>query len=245
MVAAKFFPVDDPDGSYPLCERDYFARLDLICGQCDKALRGSYITACSKLKPLAEASFSSLLIFRKSFAVSLDKKFHVEHFTCSACATVFGPQDSYYEHDDQVCEWHSPAQHHLSLGLIRRLFPDCHFHYSTRFATKCVGCANAILKQFVEINRNQKDECWHPECYMIHKASPCQVGDRGRYADARLPTSILVLECQAHFQIQGHSSQLHRSFNGVYARRCGRRARRAQGDCRNSTSQTASNGRTS
>lgn len=47
MVAAKFFPVDDPDGSYPLCERDYFARLDLICGKCDKALRGSYITACS------------------------------------------------------------------------------------------------------------------------------------------------------------------------------------------------------
>lgn len=51
------------------------------------------------------------------------------------------------------------------------VFLDCHFHYSTRFATKCVGCANAILKQFVEINRNQKDECWHPECYMIHKAS--------------------------------------------------------------------------
>ncbi|KAJ9104024.1 hypothetical protein QFC19_004158 [Naganishia cerealis] len=24
-------------------------------------------------------------------------------------------------------------------------------------------------RQFVEINRNQKDECWHPECYMIHK----------------------------------------------------------------------------
>lgn len=48
-------------------------------------------------------------------------------------------------------------------------FLDCHFHYSTRFAVKCVGCANAILKQFVEINRNQTDECWHPECYMIHK----------------------------------------------------------------------------
>lgn len=47
IVAAKFFPVDDADGtSYPLCERDYFARLDLICGKCDKALRGSYITAC-------------------------------------------------------------------------------------------------------------------------------------------------------------------------------------------------------
>jgi hypothetical protein len=45
----------------------------------------------------------------------------------------------------------------------------CHYHYSTRFATKCAGCSSAILKQFVEINRNNRDECWHPECYMINK----------------------------------------------------------------------------
>lgn len=77
------------------------------------------------------------------------KKYHVEHFTCSVCPTLFGPQDSYYEHEANVY---------------------CHFHYSTRFATKCVGCGIAILKQFVEINRNMRDECWHPECYMIHKA---------------------------------------------------------------------------
>jgi hypothetical protein len=49
------------------------------------------------------------------------------------------------------------------------LMTDCHFHYSTRFAVKCVGCETAILKQFVEMNRNGKDECWHPECYMISK----------------------------------------------------------------------------
>jgi hypothetical protein len=77
-----------------------------------------------------------------------DKKYHVEHFTCSVCPTLFGPQDSYYEHENDVY---------------------CHYHYSTRFATKCVGCSSAILKQFVEINRNSRDECWHPECYMIHK----------------------------------------------------------------------------
>lgn len=69
-------------------------------------------------------------------------KFHVEHFTCSVCPTVFGPQDSYYEHDGRVF---------------------CHFHYSTRFAVKCTGCRTAILKQFVEINRNSTDEHWHPE----------------------------------------------------------------------------------
>lgn len=125
-MAAKFFPVDGPGGrQYPLCETDYFRRLSLICAKCGAALRGSYITA-------------------------LDMKFHVEHFTCSVCPTVFGPQDSYYEHAGQVY---------------------CHFHYSTRFAVKCTGCKTAILKQFVEINRNNVDEHWHPECYMIHKVS--------------------------------------------------------------------------
>lgn len=46
VVAQKFFPVEEPDGMFPLCERDYFARLDLICAKCDQALRSSYITAC-------------------------------------------------------------------------------------------------------------------------------------------------------------------------------------------------------
>ncbi|KAF5355304.1 hypothetical protein D9758_005981 [Tetrapyrgos nigripes] len=107
VVASKFFPIDSPEGKQqPLCERDYFRRLNLICAKCGMALRGSYITACNK-------------------------KFHVEHFTCSLCPTLFGPQDSYYEHEGDVY---------------------CHFHYSTRFATK-----------------NMRDECWHPECYMINK----------------------------------------------------------------------------
>lgn len=172
MVAAKFFPVDDPDGSYPLCERDYFARLDLICGQCDKALRGSYITACSK--SIVSVGDQLEIQITKTCLGKLDKKFHVEHFTCSACATVFGPQDSYYEHDDQVCKLRRDCFFFFFDKLtLSHSTIDCHFHYSTRFATKCVGCANAILKQFVEINRNQKDECWHPECYMIHKVSWC------------------------------------------------------------------------
>ncbi|ORZ34596.1 hypothetical protein BCR44DRAFT_1436028 [Catenaria anguillulae PL171] len=62
IVAAKFFPItDDTTGrSHPLCERDYFARLDLLCAKCGGALRGSYISA-------------------------LGRKYHVEHFTCSQC----------------------------------------------------------------------------------------------------------------------------------------------------------------
>ncbi|EJD08197.1 uncharacterized protein FOMMEDRAFT_16660 [Fomitiporia mediterranea MF3/22] len=124
VVASKFFPTDGPGGKQqPLCEQDYFRRLNLLCANCGRALRGSYVTACNK-------------------------KYHIEHFTCTVCPVLFGPQDSYYEHKNDVY---------------------CHFHYSTRFATKCVGCNSAILKQFVEINRNNRDECWHPECYMIDK----------------------------------------------------------------------------
>ncbi|KAL2018862.1 hypothetical protein VTK56DRAFT_287 [Thermocarpiscus australiensis] len=125
IVASKFFPADDENGGgqYPLCETDYFRRLGLLCHQCGGALRGSYITA-------------------------LDRKYHVDHFTCSLCPTVFGAQDSYYEHDGQVY---------------------CHYHYSTQFAQRCNGCQAAILKQFVEIFRNGQNQHWHPECYMIHK----------------------------------------------------------------------------
>ncbi|KAI1322190.1 RhoGAP-domain-containing protein [Xylariaceae sp. FL0255] len=125
IVASKFFPADDEEtgGQYPLCETDYFRRLGLLCHQCGGALRGSYITA-------------------------LDRKYHVDHFTCSLCETVFGASDSYYEHDGDVY---------------------CHFHYSTQFAQRCNGCQTAILKQFVEIFRNGQNQHWHPECYMIHK----------------------------------------------------------------------------
>src|ERR1700749_2863302 len=124
IVASKFFPVpDDGPTQYPLCETDYFRRLDLLCYECGGALRGSYITA-------------------------LDRKYHIEHFTCSVCPTVFGAQDSYYEHDGKVY---------------------CHYHYSSQFAQRCNGCQTAILKQFVEIFRNGQNQHWHPECYMIHK----------------------------------------------------------------------------
>ncbi|MCJ1314505.1 hypothetical protein MMC25_008187 [Agyrium rufum] len=125
IVASKFFPVENEtgDGQYPLCETDYFRRLNLLCHKCGGALRGSYVTA-------------------------LDRKYHVDHFTCSVCPTTFGASDSYYEHDGQVY---------------------CHYHYSTKFAQRCHGCQTAILKQFVEIFKNGQNQYWHPECYMIHK----------------------------------------------------------------------------
>ncbi|CAE6493161.1 unnamed protein product [Rhizoctonia solani] len=126
-VANKFFPIDGPDDRQePLCEYDYFKRRGLVCAKCDVPLRGSHITACGK-------------------------KYHVEHFTCSVCPTLFGPQDSYYEHEGVVF---------------------CHWHYSTRFAVKCVSCNSAIIKQSVEVDRGQRDGMFHPECYLVSKVGP-------------------------------------------------------------------------
>ncbi|PFH51895.1 hypothetical protein AMATHDRAFT_58104 [Amanita thiersii Skay4041] len=167
VVASKFFPIEGQDCKQsPLCERDYFKRLNLICAKCGMALRGSYITACNK-------------------------KYHVEHFTCSLCPTLFGPQDSYYEHNGNVY---------------------CHFHYSTRFATKCVGCNTAILKQFVEINRNSRDECWHPECYMINKFWNVKVYSRRptstASADGEVEQPVYLLEEQRETPISLREKQV-------------------------------------
>ena len=123
-VASKFFPMDghNGEGQYPLCETDYFRRLDLLCHECGRALRGSYITA-------------------------LGRKYHIDHFRCSECPTFFGAHNSYYEYGGEVY---------------------CEYHFSQR-AHQCDGCKSAILKQYVEIFRNDHDQFWHPECYMIHK----------------------------------------------------------------------------
>ncbi|KIM23080.1 hypothetical protein M408DRAFT_17979 [Serendipita vermifera MAFF 305830] len=46
IVTAKFFSFSLADSKQvPLCEVDYFRRLDLLCAKCGQALRGSYITA--------------------------------------------------------------------------------------------------------------------------------------------------------------------------------------------------------
>ncbi|BFZ53705.1 Rho-type GTPase activating protein Rga1 [Savitreella phatthalungensis] len=146
-VASKFFPVDDPDlpgEQYALCETHYFGRLDLLCHKCGAALRGSYITA-------------------------LERKYHIEHFTCSICPTVFGPQDSYYEHDGEVY---------------------CHYHFSLRYAQKCCGCQNSILKQFVDITRNGQNQHWHPECYMIQKFWNVKIALREAHARVSSPPDL-------------------------------------------------------
>ncbi|ODV93762.1 hypothetical protein PACTADRAFT_51518 [Pachysolen tannophilus NRRL Y-2460] len=128
--ASKFFsseikdPITGVEGTkIALCEYDYFKKLDLICYKCNNALRGPYVTA-------------------------LNRKYHLEHFTCSVCDKVFETDESFYEHEEGIY---------------------CHFHFSKLYASHCEGCHSSILKQFVEVYRGGREQQWHPECYMVHK----------------------------------------------------------------------------
>ena len=107
-----------------LCENDYYRRMKLICNKCNQPLKGPHVQA-------------------------VGKKFHLEHFTCYLCATTFGPEDVYYEHQKNVY---------------------CHYHFSVEFAHKCVGCNMQILEKFVESEDTKNRGCWHPECFLLFKA---------------------------------------------------------------------------
>jgi len=79
----------------------------------------------------------------------LNKKYHLNHFTCTVCDVVFQPNASYYEHNGNIY---------------------CQTHYSALFAQRCGGCHTPVLRQLIEVNKNtDSQEQWHPECYMIYK----------------------------------------------------------------------------
>jgi hypothetical protein len=93
FLAIANLPEEEDTQMIPLCETDYFRRLDLLCRTCGKALRGSYIS-------------------------QLDNKYHPEHFICQepGCPEVFGVKDSYYEFEGTaLCELHY-SKHKLCHG---------------------------------------------------------------------------------------------------------------------------------
>ncbi|KAG8916289.1 hypothetical protein FRC02_004070, partial [Tulasnella sp. 418] len=89
---------------------------------------------------------------------------------CSACAMPMSGQLS-------VPVATIPSEEHISQRATRSFTSSISpaRYAPTSLARKIPGTnikemsTTAILKQFVEINRNMKDECWHPECYMIYK----------------------------------------------------------------------------
>ncbi|KAI3632467.1 hypothetical protein MIR68_009573 [Amoeboaphelidium protococcarum] len=151
VVADRFFKFETDSGAVvALCETDYYKRKTLSCGKCGLALRKSYINA-------------------------LGQKFHLSCFTCSMCDTVFGPNDTYYEHDNKIY---------------------CHLHYSQKCAEPCGGCQIPILNQFVEVKADDFVEQWHPECYTVFKSWQIKMVEKGSVSISQIPhqSSAQVLQ---------------------------------------------------
>lgn len=142
--SSKFFPsehvVNGEKIQVPLCEYDYFKKLDLICYNCNQALRGSYITA-------------------------IGHKYHLEHFTCVICSKVFETDESFYEHDKGIyCYYHYSklfAKHcegcntpilkqFIELfrgGRVQQWHPECYMCYKFWNVTIPVECINPSKAQ--------------------------------------------------------------------------------------------------
>lgn len=149
QCSSKFFPyeiLDEPTGikyQVALCEYDYFKKLDLICFNCNNALRGPYITA-------------------------LGNKYHLEHFKCAVCQVVFESDESYYEHEGDIyCHYHYSklyATHcegcHSSIvkqfvelfrgGRNQQWHPECYMVH--KFWNVCILADSVGLRQHFNIN---------------------------------------------------------------------------------------------
>ncbi|KAJ2774107.1 Rho-type GTPase activating protein Rga1, partial [Coemansia nantahalensis] len=157
-VEDKYCMLDDPDGRHLLCETHYFERTNMVCAKCREPLDSTYVHA-------------------------MGRKYHPDHFTCTACPTVFGPDGTYYEHEGDAY---------------------CLFHYTYLVAKKCAGCQQPIMKLFLQMNHRGAEEHWHPECYMIYKFWNVRIfpslyaGGRGRVNKQLLKPQHMVSEQQIY-----------------------------------------------
>lgn len=150
--SSKFFPYEEFDAEtgakyqVALCEYDYFKKLDLICFNCNSALRGPYITA-------------------------LGNKYHLEHFKCAVCQKVFESDESYYEHESNIyCHFHYSklyASHcegcHSSIvkqfvelfrgGRNQQWHPECYMVH--KFWNVCITADSVGLQSKLRISNNQ------------------------------------------------------------------------------------------
>ncbi|KAJ2322909.1 Rho-type GTPase activating protein Rga1, partial [Coemansia sp. RSA 2681] len=123
-VEDKYCVLEDADKRpHLLCEKHYFERTNMVCARCKEPLDSTYVHA-------------------------MGRKYHPDHFTCTACPTIFGPDGTYYEHDGEAF---------------------CLYHYTYLVAKKCAGCQQPIMKLFLQMSHRGVEEHWHPECYMIYK----------------------------------------------------------------------------
>ncbi|KAJ2911236.1 Rho-type GTPase activating protein Rga1 [Coemansia aciculifera] len=158
-VEDKYCVLEDADRkSHLLCEKHYFERTNMVCARCKEPLDSTYVHA-------------------------MGRKYHPDHFTCSACPTIFGPDGTYYEHDGEAF---------------------CLYHYTYLVAKKCAGCQQPIMKLFLQMSHRGVEEHWHPECYMIYKFWNVRIcpsmyaGGRGRINKQLLKPQNAVSEQQIY-----------------------------------------------
>ncbi|KAJ2523424.1 Rho-type GTPase activating protein Rga1 [Coemansia sp. RSA 1939] len=159
-VEERYCLLEDPDTrqQHLLCETHYFERTNMICAKCKEPLDSTYVHA-------------------------MGRKYHPDHFTCTACPTVFGPEGTYYEHDGEAF---------------------CLYHYTYLVAKKCAGCQQPIMKLFLQMSHRGAEEHWHPECYMIYKFWNVRIcpsmyaGGRGRVNKQLLKSQNAVSEQQIY-----------------------------------------------
>ncbi|KAJ1721062.1 Rho-type GTPase activating protein Rga1 [Coemansia erecta] len=158
-VEEKYCDFEDNEGRHHLlCENHYFERTNMLCAKCKEPLDSTYVHA-------------------------MGRKYHPDHFTCTACPTVFGPEGTYYEHDSEAY---------------------CLYHYTYLVARKCAGCQQPIMKLFLQMSHKGVEEHWHPECYMIYKFWNVRIcpsmyaGARGRVNKQLLKPQNAVSEQQIY-----------------------------------------------
>ncbi|KAJ2474710.1 Rho-type GTPase activating protein Rga1, partial [Coemansia sp. RSA 2320] len=158
-VEDKYCVLEDADRrSHLLCEKHYFERTNMVCARCKEPLDSTYVHA-------------------------MGRKYHPDHFTCTACPTIFGPDGTYYEHEGEAF---------------------CLYHYTYLVAKKCAGCQQPIMKLFLQMSHRGVEEHWHPECYMIYKFWNVRIcpsmyaGGRGRVNKQLLKPQNAVSEQQIY-----------------------------------------------
>lgn len=84
--SAKFYPLEQTINGVtqmvPLCEYDKFKLDDLICYNCDRAIRGQHMNCWGR-------------------------KYHLDHFKCDVCDKPYNMEESFHTHDKRIyCRLH-------------------------------------------------------------------------------------------------------------------------------------------
>jgi hypothetical protein len=136
----------DENGIQPiaLCEDDYIRRRDIQCFKCQQLIIGDFVTV-------------------------LDRRYHVDHFTCDQCETVFTEESECYETDGGIY---------------------CMLHFCRDVAYYCHACKFPIMGSYRESDGEKRQ--WHTFCFDLSSwGLELPVSPEGRrYLDSIEDTSL-------------------------------------------------------